>query len=254
MNSQARDLRRAGALKVLLIVLGVIFGGCILICAGCLTFAYFKGKPFMADVFRQVAAVPLDSDRLPQEQKDRIQASIDRVVSGVKANQIGYVKLAEIMDKLSTGPYANLAMIELARSRIAVLLDQDQKRWEEASLVIDRLARGVSEGRIAGERLERVLAHVTQTGTQVAREVKPSLTEVEAEDFLEAAGKEVERAKIPSEPYQVDLAGELQKAIDKVLGGSAATSTPAATGDDEAAPSEPESEPESEEEAEEPGQ
>jgi len=65
----------------------------ILICAGCLTFAYFKGKPLMteasAEAFRQMAAVPLESDQLPQGQKDRINASIDRVVNGVKANEIG---------------------------------------------------------------------------------------------------------------------------------------------------------------------
>jgi len=45
--------------------------------------------------------------------------------------------------------------------------------------------------------------------------VKQSLSETEAEDFLEAAVKEVDRAKIAEKPKPVDLADELQKAIDK---------------------------------------
>jgi len=78
--------------------------------------------------FRQIAAVPLDSDRLPQDQKDRINANIDRVVSGGQDESNRLLQVTQIIDKLSTGPYSDLVVIELTKSRIALLLDQDQKR------------------------------------------------------------------------------------------------------------------------------
>ena len=237
MYSRHRDLRRAGALKVLLIVLGVIFGGSILICAGCLTLAYFKGKPLAAEVFRQMAVVPLDAGELPQEQKDRIRANVDRVVNGVKTGQIGYVQLGEMMSNLSEGPYFNLAIIELARGQVATLLKPEEKRWKEATRVIDRFERGVYEGRIPASRIDTVLSHVSAASSEGNREAKSSLTEVEAEDFLEAALKEANRAKIPDEPFHVDLAGELQRCIDKVLVGGGTTSGPARERSSETAPS-----------------
>jgi hypothetical protein len=226
MNSQPHDLRRAGALKVLLIVLGVIFGGFILICAGCLTFAYFKGKPLVAEGFRQVAAIPLDSDQLSQDQRDRLNANIDRVMNGVKTNQISIVQLGTIIGELSSSSYPDLAVIEVARGRVAALLGQDDKRWKEASRVIDRFARGVSEGRINRDRIDHVLNSVSEVDPSNGRRAKQSLTEVEAEDFLEAASKEVERAGVPDEPYSVDLAGELGKIIDRGLAGGGTTSAP----------------------------
>lgn len=225
MHSRRQRRRRAGALKAILISLGVIFGLMILSCAGCLTLMYFKSKPFMAEVFRDMATAPLASKQLPDGQRQRITANVDRVMNGVKDGQINLIQVTAMIGELSNGTFADLTVIELGRSQIAALLRQDEKRWEEASLVIDRFARGVSEGRISQSRIDSALRHISQSDEQGDREAKQSLTEVEAEDFLEAALKEADRARIPNERFQVDLAGELQRSIDKVLVGGAGTAS-----------------------------
>jgi hypothetical protein len=227
MNRCPRSLRRAGALKTLLIVLGVLFGGIILVCAGCLTLAYFKTKPLAAELFRMMATAPLESTQLPQAQKDRIQACVDRVMKGVTANKISLVQLGTIMQGLETGPYGDLTIIELTRGRIAGLLQQDEKRWKDASLTIDRFARGVEEGRIPRDRVDRVLGSVSGKDESGGREAKEALTEVEAEEFLELALKEADRVEIPSEPHQADLAGELERVVNRVMGGGTPSSSPA---------------------------
>ncbi|NLE59775.1 MAG: hypothetical protein GX616_15565 [Planctomycetes bacterium] len=234
MPSHPRNLRRAGAIKVLLIVLGAIFAGFILICAGCLTLAYFKTKPLVAEGIRNTAATPLDSTELSQAQRDRIQACIDRIMTAVDNNKINVTQLGVIGEEMKSGRYHSLSLIEVARSRIAGLLQHDAKRSEDASSVIDRLARGVQQGRIGRDRLARVLDIVTTSNEVGDRASKTELTEVEAEDFLEAALKEVDRAEIPNEPYQVDLAGELEKILNKVLGG-APSGSPAESDGPEAA-------------------
>jgi len=217
------NLRRGGALKVILIILGVIFAGFILVCAGCLTLAYYKGKPMMVEAFRQEIAAPLDSTRLQETQKKRIQACIDRVMGAVKDGKAGFIELTTISTELEAGPYDELTLLELTRDRIAGLLEEDEPRWKNASQVIDRFARGIAEGRIADDRVDHVLDSVTDKSDPTGPKVKRALTEVEAEDFLEGAAKEAERAKIPDEPYKVDLAGELEKVVNKVLGGGAAS-------------------------------
>ncbi len=230
MTTHPANLRRAGALKVILIILGVIFAGFILVCAGCLTLAYYKGKPMMVEAFRQEMAAPLDSARLPETQKKRIQACIDRVMGEVKDGKRGLTDLTMIATELDSGPYDELTLLELTRDRIGGLLEEDEPRWKNASRVIDRFARGIAEGRIAEDRVDRVLDSVTDKSDPTGPKVKRSLTEVEAEDFLEAAAKEADRAKIPDEPYKVDLAGELEKVVNKVLGGGASSSPAEADG------------------------
>jgi hypothetical protein len=235
MTIHPANLRRGGALKVILIILGVIFAGFILVCAGCLTLGYYKGKPMMAEAIRQTMAAPLDSSRLPEAQKKRIQACIDRFMGAVKEGKSGLVEITTIAGELDAGPYDELTLLELARDRIAGLLEEEETRWKDASQVIDRLARGIAEGRIAEERVDRVLDSLTDKSDPMGPKIKQSLTEVEAEDFLEAAAKEADRAKIPDEPYKVDLAGELEKVVDKVLGGGA-SSAPAEAEATEAEP------------------
>ena len=235
MPIRPANLRRAGALKVILIILGVIFAGFILVCAGCLTLGYYKGKPMMAEAIRQTMAAPLDSTRLPETQKKRIQACIDRFMGAVKEGKSGLVDLTTIAGELEGGPYNELALLELTRDRIAGLLEGDEARWKDASQVIDRFARGIAEGRITLERANRVLGSVTDESDPMGPKIKQSLTEVDAEDFLEAAAKEADRARIPDEPYAVDLAGELEKVVNKVLGGGA-SSAPAEADATEAEP------------------
>lgn len=234
MHSHPRNLRRAGAIKVLLIVLGAIFSGFILICAGCFTLAYLKGKPLFAEGIRMTAAMPLESSELPQEQKERIQACIDRFMTAVDNGKISVIQLGAIGEEMKSGRYYTHSLIEVARSQIAGLLQHDAKRWRDASLVIDRFARGVQQGRIGRDRLSRVLDHVTTKDEQGEWKSKTDLTEVEAEDFLETALEEADRAEIPNEPYQVDLAGELERILNKVLGG-APSGSPAESDGPEAA-------------------
>lgn len=234
MHSHPRNLRRAGAIKVLLIVLGVIFAGFILICAAYFTLTYFKGKPLVAEGIRNTAATPLDSTELSQAQRDRIQACIDRLMTAVDNNKINVIQLGVIGEEMKSGRYYSLSLIEMARSRVAGLLQHDTKRSEDASAVINRLARGVQQGRIGRDQLARVLDIVTTSNEVGDRAPKTELTEVEAEDFLEAALKEVDRAEIANEPYQVDLAGELERILNKVLGG-APSGSPAESDGPEAA-------------------
>ncbi len=238
MTARPANLRRAGALKVVLIILGVLFAGCILVCAGCFALLYYKGKPIMVEAFRQELAAPLDSTRLPDTQKKRIQACIDRLMAEVKDGKKGLTELTLIATELDSGPYDELTLLELARDRIAGLLEDDEARWKSASLVIDRFARGIAEGRIAEERVDRVLDSLTDKSDPTSPKIKRSLTEVEAEDFLEAAAKEADRARIPDEPYEVDLAGELEKVVNKVLGGGTA-SAPAEAAEAEAETTKP---------------
>jgi len=147
-------------------------------------------------------------------------------VTAVDNNKINVIQLGVIGEEMKSGRYHSLSLIEVARSRIAGLLQHDAKRSEDASSVIDRLARGVQQGRIGRDQLARVLDIVTTSDEVGDRASKTELTEVEAEDFLEAALKEVDRAEIPNEPYQVDLAGELERVLNKVLG-SASSGSPA---------------------------
>jgi len=78
--------------------------------------------------------------------------------------------------------------------------------------------------------------------------VKQSITEPEAEDFLEDASREVERAKISDKPDRVDLAGEFAESHRQSPGWlQEPPRLPPAGGDQQTAPPEAESDEENQE-------
>ena len=93
-----------------------------------------------------------------------------------------------------------------------------ERERAEAALAVQRLARGVYEGKIRFERSRQALNPIAETAFDGSFTTRSG---PDAEHLLQAAAnarKEADDAGIPAEPFDYNLATEFAKLIDEVLG------------------------------------
>lgn len=224
MELMNRNLRRGRVLKILLIVFLVM----VLVCGGLVGVALLNAR----SLFAWMVSQPLDSAvqrcALPADQKIRIKASLDQLLADFKSGRVSYAQLSMIFQKLVDEPFFNYVLVEIVRTEAGKCAQFDEQRRQAIWVNLDRLERGMAEKRIAAAGIATVLDTVSRVQPGGVRQLKQQLTSADIEAFSAAAGTQADQAGIPNEPYQLDLASEIQRIIDSVLG-TVTTSAPAPT-------------------------
>jgi hypothetical protein len=94
-------------------------------------------------------------------------------------------------------------------------LSDDDKA--DARLTLQRLARGAFEKKIAEADLQEVMQLLMQRQPDGHDQLKQALTDAELTAFLEKAEQKADDAGVPDEPFDVNIADELEQAIDRAL-------------------------------------
>jgi len=90
--------------------------------------------------------------------------------------------------------------------------DQDAARR-----TLQRLARGAFEKTIPENEVQEAMQLVMQHQPDGSQQLKERLTDDELKAFLEKAKEKADAASVPDEPFEVNIADELEKAIDKAI-------------------------------------
>jgi hypothetical protein len=93
-------------------------------------------------------------------------------------------------------------------------------------LSLQRFARGVFEKSIPTSAIDEVTGPISTKDAQGHTQFKQQLTTEELEEFIAAAKARADSAKVPNEPFQINVADELDKAIDKAMANGGAATTP----------------------------
>jgi len=83
----------------------------------------------------------------------------------------------------------------------------------EAILTVQRYARGVYERKISTDELERDAEPIAHRKTEHNWELKENPTRMEIDLFLANAKTKADALNIPNEPFDLNIAEELRKAI-----------------------------------------
>lgn len=189
----------------------------VLICGGLVTYVAYNFHRWTAGWVRGPLVTMVDDLDLPAEQKISIKQNLNRVADAFQERRISYTQFTTIFEKLADGPFFDLVVVEAARHQYGVLHPQMDAEREETMLVLDRLARGISEGTIPREQLEK-LRRLVQDLNEEQDDGSKAVTEAELKSFIDAARKVVEAANIPAEPFTPDFAAEIDKAVSTVIG------------------------------------
>lgn len=209
--------RRGKVLTGCLIAAGIVLA----ILVGLGVWAAMSWRGWVSGGITSVTSEMLKESELPQEQKDRVLARVDGVAKDFKDAKITMAQLGQIMGKISEGPLLPLGIVWAVESQHVTnsALTADEKA--EGKLNLQRLARGVFEKKIPKNNLQTVIAPISTPGPNGQPQMKQKVTIEELRAFLANAKAEADKAEIPNEPYTVDVATEVDNAVNEVLGTTA---------------------------------
>ena len=203
---------RGGALKVILIILGVIF--VCLVIAGIYVGTHWKG--WVANAANAATQQIVNDSGLPQDQRNAIVAEIKQLGDDFQSGRITTEELARITRAVAEGPLLPLAGVQAARQKYVEPSDMTPKEKDAAILTLQRFARGVHEKKIPKEAIDDVVKPVAELMPNGRWKLKEMPTRMELDQFLENAKARADDAMIPNEPFDLNIADELKKAIHGV--------------------------------------
>ena len=224
MRSWSRRLRHAGILRVLVI----IFFAMVLVCAGLVTLAIMNGRSLLAWMASKPLNTAVQQCSLPADQKMRLTASLDGLIADFRNERVSFAQLSAIFQELAEEPFIDLVLIEIVRNEAAKSLHFDFQHLLDLQMSLDRLQRGIIEGVLDSDAVKATMDCVSTAQPDGSRRLKQPVMRADIEALMAESTKQADRAGIPRERYQADIAGEVERIIDRRLGREAST-VPAAT-------------------------
>jgi hypothetical protein len=152
---------------------------------------------------------------LAEADKKEVVAQIDRVVDAYKAGEIDANELGQVIDEVAKSPVmASFIVYAMSEKYIAPSGLSDEEK-ADARLIMQRILRGIVEGKIDPDKLD--LSAVTVKQPDGKQELKEKITDEELRQLLVTLKKSADDAEIPDEPYQVRIGEEVRKAVDRAL-------------------------------------
>lgn len=209
--------KKSNALKYVLIGCLSTFVLAVIVCAVGGYLVARNAKSLGAEVARQITVGIVKQSPLPVDQKTGMIRHIDRVTADFKSDKITSEDLERVLVEIVESPLFKVGMVYFAEQQYiqpSALGDDERK---EASLNLQRFARGLYEGKIPMSKLEEVTAPITVVDSDGEKKLKENPTTKELRAFLAGIKQEADDAEIPEEPFEVDIADELGAAIDRAL-------------------------------------
>ncbi len=188
----------------------------LLIAAGIYVSMHWRG--WVAYGIQKGSTDTVAKSPLPQDQKDRITTRLTAFSNDFRAGKITLQQLTDVMKEVAEGPLGPLGMVWGIKEKYVAKsgLSSDEKTGAERSL--QRLARGIAEKTIPWSTIDHISGPVaTKTGRNNYT-LKENISDDELRKLLKSATEKAAEAKVPDEPYLVNVADEVDKAIDKALG------------------------------------
>ena len=200
---------RGGVLKVLLIVFGVIF--LVLVVSGIYVAMNWRG---WAAGFANVAAQEVIKEAgLPDDQREAILAEVKQFGDDFKNGKITMEELSRVAKAISDSPLIPLAGVQAARYKYIEPSDMSSEEKAEAILSLQRFARGMYENKISKDIMDDVIKPVAERKSNGQWNIKDNPTRMELDQFVANAKARADEAMIPYEPFDLNIADELRRAI-----------------------------------------
>ena len=170
-------------------------------------------KKIAATGIRAAIVQTINSSQLPDEQKQELVRQVDNLAEEFKESKLSMEQLAAIAQELAEGPILPLGMFMMVNAKYVQPSGLSDDGKADARLQIQRFTRGVAEDAIPRETLQDLFATLTVADDKGRQQLRESLTDDELKTFLGQLKSAADKAKVPHEPYEVDIAAEFRKAV-----------------------------------------
>lgn len=207
-------VRRGGIGQGCLIAAGVVLA--LIIAIGIWVALSWKG--WTGSAMRQATTAMVQQSGLAQEEQTAILSRVDALTKDFEDGKISTEQFMQVMEQLTKSPLLALGAVHgIDKAHIEKSgLSKEEKAAGRINL--QRIARGVGEGTIKPQQLQAVVATISEKDQFGNDKVKQKLTDADIQALFAKAKETADAAKVPNEPYTVDIPYEIDKAIAKALG------------------------------------
>jgi len=203
---------------------GKIAMGCGCLLAGLLTISIVAGiwialswKDLAANASKAVTAQVVAQSSLKPEEKARIIKRIDQLADDFKSGKLSPEQAGKVLEQIAQSPLFPIALVMAADDKYVKPSGLSEDDKSAAKITLQRLARGAFEKKIAEADLNEVMQLLMQKQPDGRDQLKQFLTDAELTAFLEKAKQKADAAEVPNEPFDVNIADELENVIDRAL-------------------------------------
>lgn len=157
---------------------------------------------------------------LPDDQKNQILAQVRSLGDDFKAGKISTEQMQKVGQEIVNSPLLPLAGVQAARKRYIEPSDMTPDEKSAAIRSLQRFARGIYEKKItpAQQAIDDTVKPIATLKPDGRWELKDKPSRLELDQFVANAKAKADAAGVPDEPFDLNIAEELKKAIDKALG------------------------------------
>lgn len=221
MSRSRRGSFKTGCLIAVGVVLVLLVGGGI--------FVATQWKGWAAAGITAMAEAMTQQSDLPQDQKDKVLASIKGVADDFKSGKITTEQLGKVMEEIASGPLLPVGIVAAAEEKYMKPSGLTPEEKAAGERTMQRFARALFEKKVGEADAQKVLEPISQgqlhfstngqqTSAQQNFRLKDKVNDAELRDFLARAKSKVDELHVPDEAFNVNVAEELDKAIQKALG------------------------------------
>lgn len=192
--------------------------GCLLLVVVALSVWIAMNWKHWAAVFtKQAAADAVAKSSLSPDDKARVLKRINQLADDFEAGKVSLQQVGQVMEQIAQSPLLPLGLVMAADEKYVKPSGLSDEEKDAGRRTLQRLARGAFEKTIPEHDTQEVMKLVMDHQPDGSERLKERLTDNELKAFLEKAKEKADAANVPDEPFEVNIADELEKAIDKAL-------------------------------------
>ena len=223
-STKRASVRRGSLLSGCLIALAVVV---ILAIAGGL-FVMTQWRGWAASAVTAGMKVAVEELELSDEDQQRILARVDELAEDFKAKNVTLDQLGDVAVKLYESPLKQAVAVYAVEKNYFEDSGLSAEEKADASLQLGRLARGMYEEKISNDEMQEAMDEIvvrTIGNDEVTLRDPETVDDDDLRRLITEVKAAADKAEIPNEPFEIDIAAEFIKAIDEALG--VATTDPA---------------------------
>jgi len=164
----------------------------------------------------------INGSAIPEQEKEEVTEIISHLKEGYLAGEITMAELGLVLEAIGTCPALPIGLVvQFEQSYVTPSgLSEDEKM--AAALHLNRLARGLADGRIDWAVSEQLLDPISDPGQDGKQHLRsPELvTDHEILEVLVTAKEFADEAEISEDLIEIDISDELRKSVEEALGRS----------------------------------
>jgi hypothetical protein len=205
----------ANALLITIIAIFVIF-----VAAG--VYAVKNRHIWIAHGITAAMNAVINNSGLPTGEKSQITEIIHQINQGYLAGEISTAELGLIFEGMAKCPALTIGLVTQFEQSYVVPSGLSSAEKLAADTDLNRLARGLSEGKIGWEIAETILAGISDVGENGTRQLKApaDVSDKEIREVLVAVKSAADDAGILEMKVEIDISDEFKKTVELALGRS----------------------------------